>query len=281
MALRTAVMNPADISPRFRQPRHLFRRLVLLSLLTAAYALCLVMLFQKVTWFPVPLYSFFAAGTVAIVAGFGSRLLLMQQHWFVRSITAAFLPLAGLAILGYFSDWKIGIDVIALSRGYVSWVDLIRLIVGITASWAALWAWYRLAPQDDETSRNVEVVHPIAIVQPIQPNPVRRPPRTWTLRPRLRISTGTSAQSGNGSRSSVHTRMKFVTRQPTRPKRRRSSLAHQVQLAVVEEHRCPYCLEPVSRNDPRGVKECEVCHSLHHADCWAITGMCQEPHLNT
>jgi hypothetical protein len=50
---------------------------------------------------------------------------------------------------------------------------------------------------------------------------------------------------------------------------------------VVEEHRCPYCLDAVARTDPRGVKECEVCHTLHHADCWAITGICQVPHLNT
>ena len=277
MALRTAVMNPADITPRIRSPHHLFRRLVLLSLLTAAYALSLVMLFSRVAWFPVPLYSFFAAGTVAIVAGFGTRLLLLQRHWLIRSIAAAILPLAGLAILGYFSDWEIGVDVIALSRGYVSWADLVRLIVGITASWAALWAWYRPELRDDGTPRNVEVVRPLAIVQP---NPDRRP-RTWSLQPRLRISTGTSVRSGNGSRSSVRARMKFVTKQPTRPKRRKSSLAHHVQLAVVEDHRCPYCLETVSRNDPRGVKECEVCHSLHHADCWAITGMCQVPHLNT
>jgi hypothetical protein len=54
-----------------------------------------------------------------------------------------------------------------------------------------------------------------------------------------------------------------------------------VQIAVVEDHRCPYCLEPVKRSDPGGVKECEVCHTLHHADCWDITGVCQVPHLNT
>ncbi|MBI5302633.1 MAG: hypothetical protein HY868_10890 [Chloroflexi bacterium] len=50
--------------------------------------------------------------------------------------------------------------------------------------------------------------------------------------------------------------------------------------AVVEE-RCPYCLDVVKRNDPRGIKVCEVCHTPHHADCWAITGKCQVPHLNT
>lgn len=50
-------------------------------------------------------------------------------------------------------------------------------------------------------------------------------------------------------------------------------------VSVVEE-RCPYCLDVVKRNDPRGVKVCEVCRTPHHADCWAITGKCQVPHLN-
>jgi hypothetical protein len=272
-------MNPADVSPQIRKPSHLLRKLLLLLLLTAAYALGLVLLYLKVSWFPLFLYRLFAAGTVAIVAGFGARLLLSSQSWFIRSVAAAVLPAAGLSVLGYFSDWKIGIDVIALGRGYVSWEDLIHLVVGITGSWAALWAWYKPASREVETSTDIELVRPAAVVQPHRASP----PRSWSLQPRMRISSGISVQPGNGSRPSVRARMKFVTKQPTRPKRRRSSLlqgAH-VQLAVVEDHRCPYCLETVSRNDPGGVKECEVCHSLHHADCWAITGMCQVPHLNT
>jgi hypothetical protein len=275
MALRTAVMNPAEISPQIRKPRHLFRKLVLLSLLTSAYALGLVLLLEKVPWFPQILFSYLATGTVAIVAGFGTRLLLSNRHWFIRSITASIMPLAGLSILGYFSDWKIGIDVIAISRGYVSWTDLIQMVFGITAAWAALWAWYRPAPREVDT---YEPARQVVVSQ----SPRVRTPRSWTLQPRLRLGSGNGAQPGNGSRSPVRARAKFVTKQPTRPKRR-SSLLHQahVQLAVVEEHRCPYCLETVSRNDPGGVKECEVCHSLHHADCWAITGMCQVPHLNT
>jgi len=64
------------------------------------------------------------------------------------------------------------------------------------------------------------------------------------------------------------------------PKRRRRNKKARVQLALVEEHRCPYCLETVARADPRGVVECKVCHTLHHKDCWDITGSCQVPHLN-
>jgi ribosomal protein L37AE/L43A len=73
---------------------------------------------------------------------------------------------------------------------------------------------------------------------------------------------------------------------PTKPARQtgktmiRRKASKKIVLAPVEVHRCPYCLEPVKRNDPRGVVECDVCHTLHHADCWAITGTCQVPHYN-
>jgi hypothetical protein len=58
-------------------------------------------------------------------------------------------------------------------------------------------------------------------------------------------------------------------------KKRRSK---KVTLARFEEHRCPYCLEEVKTNDPRGVKICSVCGAWHHQDCWDITGHCQVPH---
>jgi uncharacterized Zn-finger protein len=53
----------------------------------------------------------------------------------------------------------------------------------------------------------------------------------------------------------------------------------QLQLSDEEEHRCPYCLELIDVDDPRGTVECKICHTLHHADCWAITGSCQVPHF--
>jgi hypothetical protein len=59
-------------------------------------------------------------------------------------------------------------------------------------------------------------------------------------------------------------------------RRRRPKL----QLTDQVEHRCPFCLEIVEPNDPRGIKVCPICHAVHHADCWAVTGMCQVPHHN-
>ena len=53
-----------------------------------------------------------------------------------------------------------------------------------------------------------------------------------------------------------------------------------VKLVGRTENRCPYCLEIVQKSDPRGVKICPVCHTYHHADCWAVTGTCQVPHYH-
>jgi hypothetical protein len=56
------------------------------------------------------------------------------------------------------------------------------------------------------------------------------------------------------------------------------SKSGEIRLLGAIEHRCPFCLEIVEKNDPRGVKICKICHTYHHADCWDVTGTCQVPH---
>jgi len=51
-----------------------------------------------------------------------------------------------------------------------------------------------------------------------------------------------------------------------------------VKLVGTEDHRCPYCLEEVYKNDPRGIVICPDCGTWHHRDCWEITGSCQIAH---
>jgi hypothetical protein len=70
---------------------------------------------------------------------------------------------------------------------------------------------------------------------------------------------------------------------PTRTRRRplpvrKSSGARVIAKA---EDRCPYCLDMIKKNDPRGVVVCEICETPHHADCWEAGGKCQVPHLIT
>jgi hypothetical protein len=267
-------MNPAEVMPRNRKPSHLLRKLVLLLLLTTAYALSLILLLPKIPWFPPILFRIFADGLLAVVAGYGVRLLLMGRSWFTRTIIAAVLPVVGMAVLGYFSDWEMGLDVIALRLGYVSWMDLAQLVAGVTAAWVTLWAWHRPVNRETTLETMVEPVQSMHVTH----LPRSSPSRSWSTGPRLRVGARTGLQSGDGNLA----RARLVARHPTRPRKQRRSHFHRphVHLALVEEHRCPYCLEPVLRTDSRGVKECEVCHTLHHADCWAITGTCQVPHLN-
>jgi hypothetical protein len=52
-----------------------------------------------------------------------------------------------------------------------------------------------------------------------------------------------------------------------------------VNLGKQATNVCPYCLEEVLPNDPRGKVVCEICGTPHHGDCWAITGKCEVPHL--
>ncbi len=95
-----------------------------------------------------------------------------------------------------------------------------------------------------------------------------------------------------GAYQHVHIRWsRLWTRTPAEPRprrrttrkrsRRRAKLEEGLRIMRVVEDRCPYCLDVVKRNDPRGITVCEVCGTPHHSDCWAITGKCQVPHLNT
>jgi len=107
-------------------------------------------------------------------------------------------------------------------------------------------------------------------------------PASWFNNFRQSPTPQPRVRSNNGNHSSGRNGANRVKDAVVRPKKKRLFRRKpKIQFALVEEHRCPYCLDLVTRNDPRGVKECDVCHTLHHADCWAITGICQVPHLNT
>jgi ribosomal protein L37AE/L43A len=78
--------------------------------------------------------------------------------------------------------------------------------------------------------------------------------------------------------------IKVKTAARTAPKRKKITAAklrngnNNVKLTGSEDHHCPYCLEEVRKNDPRGVWICPDCGTWHHRDCWEITGSCQIAH---
>jgi ribosomal protein L37AE/L43A len=126
-----------------------------------------------------------------------------------------------------------------------------------------------LGESDSSSFVQVEPANAISISDPV------RPRVSWS---RFLTPGSLGPDRTNGNRAGRIRPMKAAP--VIAPKRRRRSRKARVQLALVEEHRCPYCLETVTRTDPNGVVECTICHTLHHKDCWNITGTCQVPHLN-
>jgi hypothetical protein len=325
MAMRAATMSsmtPADTPPLVRESDSLLRKFLLLGLLISASVLWIVIWFRYDTIFPLLLSTFFADASLGVVAGFGARFCLRNRDPFVRYFAAMALAVFGMYLLGFFTNWVLGIGPIRLEEkfaeqmqeihlqrdlwkqigslgigsrvlfdfGGLDWADPVHLGISWGVVVLSLQAWRRTAALP--APQPVEIV-PLPLPVPAPPAPrSRRSKRSSTsANGRARVQQASHltpvtpvvtpqprARSNNGSRPSI----KKVKEPTIRPKKKRASRRKpKIQFALVEEHRCPYCLDAVSRNDPRGVKECDVCHTLHHADCWSITGVCQVPHLNT
>jgi hypothetical protein len=175
----------------------------------------------------------------------------------------------------------------------LDWADLAHLSISLGVLVLSMQAWRRPAVLPVTEPVEVDVV-PLPVVAAPAP-PTRRGRRSTSAangRARVRRAEGSSSHTslspvelappGVRSTNGRHPAVKMLKEPTVRPKKKRASRRKpKIQFALVEEHRCPYCLDTVTRTDPGGVKECEVCHTLHHADCWAITGVCQVPHLNT
>lgn len=287
---------------------HLVRKLLLLSLLVVASALGLVILSRQKISVPLVLFNLLADATIGFLIGLGSRVVLRRRHWFIQAITSAALSIVGLAVLGYFTQARSGIGPLGLQMVRVHWLDryriplrlplspgrsgmdlldLAHIVIAVDTSWMALRAWRRrprvsggyvesrprprasLPAAPARMSAPVAVAAPAVVAPPIhRSRPITRSrPLIKRRRPgRAVISAGATAVRP-ARRSSA--RRGIFRRRPA------------VQLAMYEEHKCPYCFEEVKRNDPRGSVECPICHTLHHKDCWDVTGTCQVPHLNT
>lgn len=283
---------------------HLVRKVLLLFLLVVALSLGLVILFrQKNNNFPILLFNVLADTVLGLLIGLGARFVLRQLNWFIQGVASAAMVLIGLAVLGYFTGWRSGIGPWQAGWVRVDWlnwahiplelplqfghtgmdmIDLAQMVIGIDTAWMALRAWNgspRVVGQNSTSApwvRSRTRAHPprtAAIPNVSISN--NHTPAASSARPRIK-----KRKSSGRPVISMRTADSRASRSRTRawnPLRRKP----EVQIAVFEEHRCPYCLEPVTRNDPRGSVECQVCHALHHKDCWDITGTCQVPHLNT
>ena len=223
---------------------------------------------------------------IGLTAGYFARVLLAGRRPFLKILIGLGGVLAGLLVLGALTGWRNGIGPLYYNRSTIDWRGLGLFLGASVCSVIASLAYRkplrtRQAPSeyDDETTP----MQPASLSrQDTSPavSAIRRNASRAPKKPVGKLSKRTPLKT---KKMPAKKTQKPVSEKQKKPANRtviRKRPSKKIVLAPVEEHRCPYCLEPVKRKDPRGVVECDVCHTLHHADCWAITGTCQVPHYN-
>ncbi|MGD0575680.1 MAG: RING finger protein [Anaerolineales bacterium] len=219
-----------------------------------------------------------AAG-LGLISGLAARLALRRYRWPLRMAAALATVVVGMIFVGWLTLGFAGIMPRASSHLGVDWGGLARVALGILAALLTLRAWR------SPTARAEDLRRPGSATEGLpSPNAALPTPLIPSLQQRQESLGATGdGPTASGRRPAWLPRAKPISqgwasrlnywRQHALPQRHSG-----IHLIGAVEHRCPYCLEIVKPGDPRGVVTCPVCHTQHHADCWAVTGMCQVPH---
>jgi len=243
-------------------------------------------------------FEWATAAAVGMLCGFSSRRALRQRTGVLRFMASMGALIVGLIFMGWVSGGDAGMVLRERVREMPDWNALFQLGLGATSAALALSAWQRngarartLPPAPVPASgpaperRSAPRTPPSAVV-PASTSLITESVRIWrTTWSQVRATVANLAQSLGGLRHARLTgRSRFHLPTWHLPgvfvRSRPATHAHRVHLIGAEEHRCPYCLDLVERHDARGVVVCKVCHTRHHADCWAVAGTCQVPHYN-
>jgi len=247
----------------------LVRKLVLLTLWMIVASMALVALLMWIKMASPMLALVLTNAVLGLAAGLSVRWTLRKRTSALRLSSALAFVVGSLLMIGWFTAGRAGINVPSTSPAGIDWSGLGQLLLAAGVAFLALYGW-----QEGQ----------LTIAPAPQPRTAKRPARS-RLRPTNRPRR--KAASKSNVRAVARSRIQGAAAAPPQPAkvkskpRRISRRKLQLKLSGEEEHRCPYCLELIEPNDPRGVVECKVCHTLHHADCWAITGTCQVPHYTT
>jgi hypothetical protein len=280
MAARISTMSDSSLPPSLPLRSEFPRKLLLLFLLSLDTAIGIFFLFRQRPEIPVLVRHLFADLTIGVVAGFAARFLFRRRGWFVRFIAATAALIIGLLVLGVLTEWRTGFGPVIFWRTTIDWSGMAQIALGLISIFLAMQAWSRPARS---SSTAVISTAPVSLA-PVQPA------LQTSARPNRRRKKSAPGASGSNdvmtksvpARTDLRTKpvitRKRIGKADSKPAPGNFRIRPQVRLSKVEKHLCPYCLEPVVRKDPRGIVECEICHTLHHGDCWAIAGSCQVPH---
>jgi hypothetical protein len=255
---------------------------------------------------------------LGLAAGFAARAFLPGRTLILRFFSALLGVLAGLIFLGIVSRGLLGTVFPASNQEGLNlgWVG--EFALASAAAWLSLSAW-KISPQSKPKSksrvgRQIRSTGQGPKKRQTRPKKTVQPQRQRTLTPAPRAhSTQVGQTLPMAQREFWERRWKRLQSRlrhwwehgieqpqlplPRLPKAKRPAVRLQarhkrqvtrpratagipLRLIGIEEHRCPFCLEVVEKNDPRGVKVCPICHTYHHADCWEVTGTCQVPHYH-
>lgn len=257
-----------------------------------------------------------ALAWLGLAVGMAGRRLLHRYPLLVQCFCAWVILLSGLVLANELTYGYVGFSPLFLTKPMLDWQIVQQIMVAVGVSCLVLFSQRRprvwVGPEKQprpQVQTPLPKVHGAkkkqllkteeAVISSNSSGVSRTPTIPW--QPRLK-NLGRSVhlwgrQAGqaasrsrqkaralwNRSQHSLHLRLGRPQRQVTLPESRlkiiaKPAAASWVHLVGEEEHRCPYCLDLVEPDDPRGVKICPVCHTYHHADCWAVTGVCQVPH---
>lgn len=245
-------------------------RITLCVLFTTLVGAGLTLLFVLPARFSPFLLKFAVIIGLGLAASFITRRLLAHHSAALRAVTAMFACIIALAVLSPLTLGFVGLN---LLRSYAIATPLdagIQLLVAGLAVAAGQAAWAPI--------RRTVMVEPRESVDVTLTTP---PPSAA----RGRVRTDVRRTAPPAPQASFFSRL-FAPASPAparklrsaTPARKRAARGAGITLSAREQHVCPYCLEPVTKNDRRGVKICKICKTWHHADCWEITGVCQVPH---
>jgi hypothetical protein len=214
---------------------------------------------------------------MGLIAGLAARFSLPRRSSTLRWLVALFGVCTGSIFMGWLSQGLLGINLIDRTSIAPDWDGLQRLIFGAITAWPAVSAW------NNSRKRRQIPAHSSMYAPTTGRTARRRGNSRGNARVTSRRALASSAPSApthtrTGGRAKLHKKRRRST--STVGSRRKRQINSSIRLATKVDHRCPYCLEIVNANDPRGVVECSTCHTLHHADCWGVTGTCQVPHHN-
>ena len=274
-------------------------------MLTAASGIGVLSIYSLELWWPSPeVLRYTSLAALGVLAGLYPRIILVKHTPVLRFLAALFSAVAGLWGMNWISQGYVGIQVIDLDHAYPDYASLIELGLPWLVAILTILAWKKrklAAPAKLPQPEPEPASAPLPASTDVQPVPLHLVKistrqidikrflsalvdqvKSWPGKVQINLVNTTLAReiATEPRAFSQMTSKPLVVLPSSSPKLgpARSLMPSLAKPETEDEHLCPYCLENVDLDDPRGVKVCHICGSYHHADCWDVTGSCRAPH---